>query len=243
MKKNINEVKYYDIYHEYEYKDWTIYICGFIDEDLDCCAIKTKYKNLFGVSYLLSEPDRYMISENLEETLKLNGFNIIDELNDNGDSESIIENTNENIESLYYIMDRDCVNIADVNYKSVASLLYKIIDELDYMSDEHHYILQQITDYPELVFNKKKSKIVILKEKKEKVKKISKNKRGFMHNAWAAMVKERDKKCIRCGSEDNLHAHHIISYRNNIELRYDINNGETLCSYCHRKHHKENGRV
>ena len=34
----------------------------------------------------------------------------------------------------------------------------------------------------------------------------------------------------------------IKAFKDNEELRYDVNNGITLCSQCHRKWHKENGR-
>ena len=53
---------------------------------------------------------------------------------------------------------------------------------------------------------------------------------------WRNKVKERDGfKCIQCGKEKYLHVHHIIPFEKCIELRFDINNGETLCSSCHKK--------
>jgi hypothetical protein len=66
--------------------------------------------------------------------------------------------------------------------------------------------------------------------------------RGKLHNAWSLMVRIRDKKCMLCGETENLHAHHIKSYKNHEEMRYDVNNGITYCGDCHRKWHKENGR-
>ena len=35
-----------------------------------------------------------------------------------------------------------------------------------------------------------------------------------------------------------LNAHHLDSYHDHKELRYDINNGITLCKSCHREFHK-----
>lgn len=89
-----------------------------------------------------------------------------------------------------------------------------------------------------------KKEFVVLKEiSKPKNKYSSKSRSGFKHVAWSTLVKERDQNsCTKCGSAYELHAHHVKSYKMHPELRYDVNNGITLCSSCHRKHHKENGR-
>ena|ERR1700690_2453273 len=50
---------------------------------------------------------------------------------------------------------------------------------------------------------------------------------------WKKLVKERDKKCVKCGSKNKLHAHHIIPFKDNIETRFDLDNGITLCISCH----------
>lgn len=55
---------------------------------------------------------------------------------------------------------------------------------------------------------------------------------------WRDAVKERDGwKCQHCRCEDKkkLHAHHIESWGKNPDLRFDINNGMTLCKNCHAK--------
>ena len=49
------------------------------------------------------------------------------------------------------------------------------------------------------------------------------------------LVKERDGKCLKCGSTERLHAHHIKPWKDYPELRFDINNGTTLCNSCHSK--------
>lgn len=43
--------------------------------------------------------------------------------------------------------------------------------------------------------------------------------------------------CVRCGSYDNVHAHHIKPWKDFPELRFDNNNGEVLCVRCHIEEH------
>lgn len=74
----------------------------------------------------------------------------------------------------------------------------------------------------------------LLREEREKNRKDSRN--NSRHYKWRTEVKKRDgNKCMRCGSIDKLHAHHIIPWMKNKELRYDLNNGITLCASCHSK--------
>jgi len=62
---------------------------------------------------------------------------------------------------------------------------------------------------------------------------------------WAISVKMRDEYtcqnpyCDR--TDDEMHAHHLYSYKNYPHLRTDIDNGITLCSSCHNRFHKEYG--
>lgn len=61
---------------------------------------------------------------------------------------------------------------------------------------------------------------------------------------WAIAVKERDKwTCQHCGLKDKekLQAHHIVPWEKSIELRFDINNGITLCKSCHSKEDRRIG--
>lgn len=63
--------------------------------------------------------------------------------------------------------------------------------------------------------------------------------RDSQARTWAYNVISRDKKCIECGSIEKLHAHHIKSYSEYPELRYDLDNGITLCSLHHADRHPE----
>lgn len=70
-------------------------------------------------------------------------------------------------------------------------------------------------------------------------------KRNTLENkAFRLSVFERDKfKCQKCGDDkgNNLQAHHILNHWKYKDLRYDVNNGITLCEDCHKDFHKRFG--
>lgn len=55
------------------------------------------------------------------------------------------------------------------------------------------------------------------------------------YKEWVRKVFERDNyTCQCCGKRGgNLNAHHLYNFSEHEELRYDINNGITLCEKCH----------
>lgn len=71
------------------------------------------------------------------------------------------------------------------------------------------------------------------------------NRRSKTHELWSWVIRNRDKKCILCGSKEELHAHHIIPIKANTKYikanpkyKYDTSNGITLCKKCHQEMHK-----
>ena len=57
-------------------------------------------------------------------------------------------------------------------------------------------------------------------------------------NNWADNVKNRDNDtCVICGKNTKTHAHHILPKSKYPELAMDVNNGVTLCRYCHLEYH------
>jgi predicted restriction endonuclease len=79
---------------------------------------------------------------------------------------------------------------------------------------------------------KKKDPYEVLK--KIKYKKIAaKSGKGFCDNLWAEIVKIRDEnRCVICGKEKYLNAHHLIS-RKVFKFRWKIENGISLCPLHH----------
>lgn len=57
---------------------------------------------------------------------------------------------------------------------------------------------------------------------------------------WRDSVLKRDNfTCIKCGNKyGELNAHHIKPFSTHPELRYDLENGITLCKKCHIELHK-----
>lgn len=53
---------------------------------------------------------------------------------------------------------------------------------------------------------------------------------------WLREVK-LPNRCVICGSSQSLAAHHLESFKENPELRFDIKNGVCLCAMCHVEYH------
>lgn len=63
------------------------------------------------------------------------------------------------------------------------------------------------------------------------------------YSIWRKTVLKRDNfTCLKCGSKSNLHVDHIKPFAYFPDLRFDIDNGRTLCATCHRKTDTWGGR-
>lgn len=69
--------------------------------------------------------------------------------------------------------------------------------------------------------------------------------RDYRHAEWSLDVRRRDGfMCQKCGKDHTytIHAHHIEAYNTAIDLRYDVNNGISLCRDCHADFHATYGK-
>ncbi len=66
---------------------------------------------------------------------------------------------------------------------------------------------------------------------------------GQLHREWSRSVKNRDGWKCKISNSDcsgKVFAHHILTWRDHEELRYEVNNGITLCHFHHpRKRNDE----
>lgn len=61
--------------------------------------------------------------------------------------------------------------------------------------------------------------------------------RSRNYRIWRWKVIRRDKQCVLCGNKKTRQAHHIQNGSHHPELRYDVDNGVTLCRQCHSQFH------
>lgn len=69
---------------------------------------------------------------------------------------------------------------------------------------------------------------------------------GQLHREWSKDVKNRDGWKCKISNGDcsgRLEAHHIFGWKSHPELRYEINNGITLCHFHHPRKREEETRL
>ena len=72
------------------------------------------------------------------------------------------------------------------------------------------------------------------------------DRRSYAYDNWRMQVWMRDEFKCRIANQDcegRLEAHHILSYTKFVELRYEINNGITLCHAHHPRKRAEEKRL
>jgi len=227
---------------KYEFKNWLITISNFlwkeIDGELDFhrkeihftgFATPTKYAHLLNMD---NYDDYFEIGE--QNNLIFNWDEDGDLICEDAEFDYIVAEPDDKYLHNY---DEDRIN----TQKSIFVLEYlvkEILSKINPIKNAADYWMQcrglRFSD----------TKFVVLKQiqRKSPAPKVGKRKSGFLSQAWAALVKKRDEKCTKCKSVYDLHAHHIKPYKDFEELRYDVNNGITLCGSCHRDLHKKNGR-
>lgn len=80
---------------------------------------------------------------------------------------------------------------------------------------------------------------VIIEDKGQTKKDTQKIRNTPGMSSWKNKVKQRDKVCQCCGTQDHLEVHHVNPLAVYPSLGTDINNGMVLCQTCHRDYHKQ----
>lgn len=97
------------------------------------------------------------------------------------------------------------------------------------------------------------SKLNKKKPKKKKVKKVAKKvskvsgkkyipKYNYKDARWVDIrlkVLSRDKECLNCGSDENLHCHHTYYLGERQPWEYPLEAFETFCKNCHEEYHRK----
>lgn len=81
---------------------------------------------------------------------------------------------------------------------------------------------------------------VIEKEPKKDNRPITRSSK--IYNKFKIHVLKRDEVCQCCGSTENLHVHHLSSYKHDKQRRADTSNGIVLCEDCHTQFHSLYGK-
>jgi len=72
-----------------------------------------------------------------------------------------------------------------------------------------------------------------------RAKSLKKSKRkclvGRLDNVFSRFIRQRDERCVTCGSRDNLQCGHLFS-RQSYSTRWDPDNAFAQCSSCNLKH-------
>jgi len=58
------------------------------------------------------------------------------------------------------------------------------------------------------------------------------------YKKFVKKVLERDRVCVCCGYDDDLHVHHLHGVKEHPELATDVDNAVVLCKFCHLKYHQ-----
>lgn len=88
--------------------------------------------------------------------------------------------------------------------------------------------------------SKKRSDAHRARAKKPRESARVKHNADYRYAEWRTAVFERDGfKCQECHKTGRVEAHHIKGWAKYPLLRYDIDNGTTLCAPCHKDRHKK----
>ncbi len=110
--------------------------------------------------------------------------------------------------------------------------------------ENHFYCSEECKDNCE-VYGKKPSQLERLDEINAGIYKIHKHEGFYTQdqlNIWSKQVRDNaNNECERCGSKENLQAHHVLPKSEHPEQALEPDNGVCLCIECHKEAHSQDG--
>lgn len=67
------------------------------------------------------------------------------------------------------------------------------------------------------------------------------NRKSALNKRFVRSVIRNNRKCVICGSDKNIEVHHLNSYKNYHNSRFDFKNVVVLCNKHHKEFHKWHG--
>lgn len=119
-----------------------------------------------------------------------------------------------------------------------CAFINQIITEKEYIKK---YLFWLVLDGVRATVHEGKIYIAVFNQKFEFELKTQDYRKTEEYKAWRTGVFYRDSfKCQICGQVGGvLNAHHIKEFSKYPELRYEVDNGVTLCEDCHKKIHRK----
>ena len=118
--------------------------------------------------------------------------------------------------------DNNVLTITD-NYNNKIYQKNKEIERLQTLLDEKP--VTEVKEVPKIVYKE-------IQKDDRPIERESK-----IYRKFRMAVLKRDKVCQCCGATENLHVHHMNSFKHYNQLGADPNNGIALCDECHRQFH------
>lgn len=138
-------------------------------------------------------------------------------------------------DALPYVLKDDTAYCVDCSYKE------GFVTEEKYLSFFHEdpKKMRAVIHDGKIIFTDRRRR---LPWEKSKAEKNAEERKSSRYVEWRTKCLERDGyKCAICGKVGGtLNVHHIKPFAKYPKLRFDADNGVTLCETCHRRVHKEN---
>lgn len=132
-----------------------------------------------------------------------------------------------------YYYSSDFANLKEIikdyrdQYRNIDEIIHNFENKI-YQKNKEIERLQKVVGKD----SSEESKIAEVPKDNRPIKRESK-----IYRKFRMAVLKRDKVCQCCGSTENIHVHHLNSFKHYNSLGADPNNGIALCEDCHRQYH------